>query len=275
MYYKNFITRFILRKNLLKRVLWRIKQEWRKLTRNEFDDIKFIFKLLGKEPQTIFDVGANIGYVTFQFRKRFNSANIYSFEPNPTVFSKLSQSFLKDKKVHPLNRGVGATNGILNFYKNNNSGTSSFLKPSTFHLKNLARTFEEINIEIINLTDYCMQNSLKNVDILKLDIEGFEIEALKGFTTFLIQKKVDIIYLEVNLSELYENQPVIDDVISFLFGYKYLLYGFYGINETETRQTLLTNLLFISDKVASDINIKHGKELINLGRTSFAVNENR
>ncbi|MCX6189543.1 MAG: FkbM family methyltransferase [Bacteroidetes bacterium] len=273
MYYKNFISRFILRKNLLKRVSWRLKQEWRKLTRNKFDDIKFIFKQLGKEPQTIFDVGANIGYVSFQFRKRFSAANIFSFEPNPTVFSKLSQSFFNDKKVHPINKGVGATNGILNFYKNNNSGTSSFLKPSTFHLKNLAKAFEEIDIEVVNLTDYCMQNSIENVDVLKLDIEGFEIEALKGFHTFLVQKKVDIIYLEVNLSELYENQPVINDVITFLFGYNYLLYGFYGINETAARQTLLTNLLFISDKVASGINNRHTKELINLGKTSFGVNE--
>jgi FkbM family methyltransferase len=241
---------------LLKRISWRLKQEWRNLTRNEFDDIKFIFKLLGKKPLTIFDVGANIGYVTFQFRKRFNSADIYSFEPNPTVFSKLSQSFLKDKKVYPINKGVGSTNGILNFYKNNNSGTSSFLKPNEFHLKNMARSYQETNIEIINLTDYCKQQFIDSVDILKLDIEGFEIEALKGFEQYLNAQKVQIVYLEVNLSKTYEDQPLIEDIILYLKNMNYVFFGFYGLNETSLRQTILTNLLFVSSKIADEINHK-------------------
>jgi hypothetical protein len=53
MYYKSFVRRFILRKNLLRRASWRLKQEWRKFTRNEFDDIQYIFELLAREPRVI------------------------------------------------------------------------------------------------------------------------------------------------------------------------------------------------------------------------------
>lgn len=53
--------------------------------------------------------------------------------------------------------------------------------------------------------------SLNN--ILKLNIEGFEIEALNGAESLLILRKISVIYLEVRLIEMYEGQPLIGGVI--------------------------------------------------------------
>lgn len=263
MYYKNFITRFFLRKNLIKRVVWRLKAEWRKITRNEFDDIQYIFQLIGKDPKVIFDVGANIGFVTFQFRKRFERTKIFCFEPNPEVFIILNTSYATDNDIIKENLGIGSKAGMLNFYKNNNSGTSSFLKPNEFHNKNMARKYTEMNIPITSISEYTSHHGIDNIDVLKLDIEGFEIEALKGAESLLVQSKVKVIYLEVSLSEMYEGQPLIGDIIEYLSKYKYTLYGLYGINETVYRQTLLTNLLFISNELALEINVHSNQKIIN------------
>lgn len=263
MYYKNFITRFILRKNLFRRILWRLKAEWRKVRRNEFDDIQYLFRLIGKDPMVIFDVGANIGFVTFQFRKRFKTSKIFCFEPNPDVFLKLNNAYASDNEITKENIGIGYEAGTLNFYKNNNSGTSSFLKPNEFHNKNMARRYTEMNIPITSIAEYTSQHAIDKIDILKLDIEGFEIEALKGAESLLVLSKIKVIYLEVSFSEMYEGQPLIGDIIEYMSKYNYTLFGFYGINETVYRQTLLTNLLFISNELALEINDQNKRSIIN------------
>jgi hypothetical protein len=128
MYYKNPITRFLLRKNWLRRVRMRLDYYRRLITKDAFADLKLIFT--GKDVESILDVGANIGFVTYQFQQYFPQAHIYAFEPNPLVFRKLETGYQGDSKVHLFNYGVADVNGQLSFNVNANTGTSSFLQPS-------------------------------------------------------------------------------------------------------------------------------------------------
>ena len=107
MYYKNIISRFLLRKNFFRRIKMRLKGEKRKLVKNEFDDLEFLYEKLKTEPKIIFDGGANIGFVSYQFFKKFKNSKIYAFEPNPSVFKTLTTS-LKDMKnvILPFNLGI-------------------------------------------------------------------------------------------------------------------------------------------------------------------------
>ena len=57
MYYKNILGRFVFRKNLLSRIKMRLSAEKRKLVKNEFDDLAFVYKVLEKEPSVILTVG--------------------------------------------------------------------------------------------------------------------------------------------------------------------------------------------------------------------------
>lgn len=124
-YYKNPITRFLLRKNILRRIKMRMDGYKRLFTKDAFDDIAFLEA--GREVKTIFDVGANIGFVTFQFQKRFPNSDIYAFEPNPYVFDNLRESYLKEPKIHTRMMGVGDITGEKEFNINSNTGTSSYL----------------------------------------------------------------------------------------------------------------------------------------------------
>lgn len=232
----------------------RFDNEKRKLFKNEYDDLAFLFKKLNRSPKIIFDGGANIGFVTYQFHKRFKNASIYSFEPNPSVFSKLKKSTESNKNVYVINKGIGNEDLILNFYKNNNTGTSSFLEPNDFHKAHLARKYEKIEIPTISINQFCQQNSIDKIDILKLDIEGFELNALKGCKEMLLENKIDFIYTEVNLIPTYEGQCLIEEVIAFLRKLNYIPYNFYGNNETEFRESIITNMLFISSEIAREMN---------------------
>lgn len=254
MYYKNIFTRFLFRKNFLKRLKMRFNNEKRKVLKNEYDDLVFLFNKLNRSPKVIFDCGANVGFVTYQFHKRFKSSSIYSFEPNPSVFKILKKSTKSNKNVHVFNKGVGNEDILLSFYKNNNTGTSSFLEPNDFHKAHLARKFQKIEIPTISINQFCKEQFIDKIDILKLDIEGFELNALKGCEEMLVKNKIDFIYTEVNLIPTYEGQCLIEEVISFLRRLNYIPYNFYGNNETEFRESIITNVLFISPRIAMDMN---------------------
>lgn len=256
MYYKNFFSRFIFRKNFIARVKMRLTLEKRKVTKNEYDDLSFLYAKLNREPNVIIDAGANVGFVTYQFTKRFEDAKLYSFEPNPAVYDKLKKSTNENNNVFAHNIGVGNENTQLIFYKNNNTGTSSFLVPNDFHKSHLARAYKEINVPIIKIGDFCEENDIKRIDILKLDIEGFELKALMGCEEMLENDNVDFIYAEVNLIPTYDDQCLIEDVISFLRKLNYIPYNFYGNNETNLRESIITNILFVSKSIAKELNSK-------------------
>ena len=108
MYYKNFISRFLLRKNLFKRIRYRLRNEYRKINKNAFDDIKYLYQLIKREPKVIIDGGANVGFVTWELLKRFPNAKILSYEPNPEIFKILKNSYSKYTNVICYNTGLGS-----------------------------------------------------------------------------------------------------------------------------------------------------------------------
>ncbi|MBU3676882.1 MAG: FkbM family methyltransferase [Chitinophagaceae bacterium] len=259
MFYDNFISRFILRKNFFKRLKNRYRREKRKLTRNEFDDMRDLFQAIGREPKHIFDCGANVGFVTHMFAQRFPSAQVHAFEPNPLVFNQLNAFHQKNPKVTPNNKGVGRESGQLVFNINKNSGTSSFLSPNDYNKKNFAKAdIEEKVVDVVCLHNYMQEHHIETLDILKLDIEGFELEALKGMPN--LETNVNIIYTEVNLIPTYDDQPLIEDIITYLRGKGFSILNFYGINENKYHQAIITNLMFISTPFKKELEKNTGSK---------------
>lgn len=258
--YKNLITRFILRKNFIGRVKMRINSYFRMNIKNEFDDLAFIYKLINKTPNHIFDCGANIGFVSYQFLKRFKTSSIHCFEPNVVVYEKMVATLKNESNNFVFNNsGISDSNGNLEFYKNNNSGTSSFLQPNDFHRSHMARNYQKIDVPIVSIPDYCAKNNIDEISILKLDIEGFELKALQGCSDLLKNNKIEFVFTEVNLIPTYDGQPLLEDIILYMRKFNYYPYNFYGINESDKRQAIITNILFISNKVATEINNLNGK----------------
>lgn len=247
MHYQNFIKRFVLRKDFLTRAKGRIKRIKRRNTKNEFDDIAYLYDLVESKPNTIFDCGANIGFVTHKFHTLFPNCNVFAFEPNPVIFEKLNQFYSQNNHIHCFNLGISDSSGKLLFNINKNSGTSSFLNPNEYHKNNIAsRNITVKEVKVTSIDDIMKSNNVNFIDVLKLDIEGFEIKALEGIKN--LEDKVALIFAEVNLIPTYEGQPLIEDVISYARRQGFNVVNFYGINENKNRQASITNLLFISNR---------------------------
>lgn len=260
-YYKNPITRFVLRKNVFRRIKMRYSMYKRLFTKDAFADIAFLEQ--GRDVKTIFDVGANVGFVAFQFQKRFPKAEIFAFEPNPSVFDQLKENYKGESKIHPYQLGVADQSGFLDFNINANTGTSSFLAADEYHKTHQAKHLKEKrSTQVITVDEFCQNEGIQHVDILKLDIEGYELNALKGAIELLSKQAIDIIYTEVNLVPSYKEQPLFHEITAYLQEHCYHIYNvdsFIG-QETAIRQAVIGNATYISSAFRKVLEDKFGKE---------------
>lgn len=251
-YYQNWASRFIFRKNFLRRVNYRLQGYRRRLMKDEFDDLAFL--LADRAPRVIFDCGANIGFVTHRFLELFPSASVHAFEPNPAVFGTLAQTYQHDARVTAMQVAVSRQRGRMAFRQNANSGTSSFYEATPFNESHWSRKgASSIEVDVVTLDEYASDRGIEAIDILKLDLEGSEVDALVGVERMLEAQRVGVIYVEVALVPLYRDQPLLEDIIRYLREKGYFLYNLYGFSESKIRQGILGNATFLSGALRDEL----------------------
>ena len=257
-FYQHWTTRYLLRRDFVRRARARLAKYERKLRKDEFDDIAFLFG--DRPPEVIFDCGANIGFVTHRFLQLFPSSTVHAFEPNPAVFSALVQAYAGDERVkaHPL--AVSERSGTAVFGQNANTGTSSFFTPTAYNHRFYARTSTPIEVSVTTIDEFAEQHRIDHVGVLKLDIEGAEFDAIAGAERMLSQHRIDMLYTEVAIVPLYKGQGLIEDLILAMRRRGYSLYNLYGFNESVARQAVLGNATFISPQLRQQAEARWGRE---------------
>jgi FkbM family methyltransferase len=183
----------------------------------------------GENISTIFDLGANRGDISARYRNEFPGASIYAFEPFPGSFSQLKQRFINDSLMYCYQMAVGENKSNLPFYVNKNVDTNSLFKSAKIGLSSDSSVANESVIEVpcIKLDDFCVENNIAGIDILKMDIQGGEFNALRGAGNLLKGKKIKLIYCETYFREQYVDQPLFHDISKLLHGYGYYLQDIY------------------------------------------------
>ena len=138
-----------------------------------------------KEGDVIIDCGANAGDLFIKFNDMQKSISYIGIEPNPEDFEVLKKN-VDGPNTILLNKGVGEKNNMLPFYISTDLGDSSLIEPVSY--TNI------IEIEVITLDNIIDKYNLEKVKLLKLETEGYEIEALKG----LVRSINNIEYIAVD-----------------------------------------------------------------------------
>lgn len=187
-------------------------------------------QLINIKNPIIFDVGANRGNVVEKYLLKFPFAIIHAFEPFPESFTTLKNRFQNNPNVSCIPKAVASSKGIKEFFVNKNVDTNSLLKPTVTGLSSdeQVKNISSIQIETILLDEYCESEQINHIDILKMDIQGGEYEALKGLSKLLSKRNIELIYSEVYFVEQYEGQPLFHDISSLLHKHGYQLKDIYN-----------------------------------------------
>jgi FkbM family methyltransferase len=169
------------------------------------------------ELNTILDAGANQGQFALMASKFYPGANVYSFEPLPDTFNVLKKNTLSfGDQIHIYNSALGSTTGQLKFYRNQYSHISSALPidGKNHHPKYDQSITDEILVPISTVDEMAATIEIKQPCLLKLDVQGFEKEVIKGASDTL--KFIDYILIEMPFFSLYENQPLFNELQNIL-----------------------------------------------------------
>ncbi len=113
--------------------------------------------------------------------------------------------------------------------------------------------YETINVPTLTLDHYCQVNNINKIDILKIDVQGFELNVLQGAKTLLNEGKVTMIYSEVTFAETYMNQTRFTDLVSYLSKFNYEIWDIGSFLYTRSEKLWAANLIFLHTSAASRI----------------------
>lgn len=132
----------------------------------------------------VLDVGANIGLTSFIFSGW--AKTVHSFEPNPSVFPLLAKNVAANNltNVHCHQMAVGASSGSTRF-----TGTSAF--------GHISRDGSGEEVVMTHIDKAVHDLGIAKVDVIKIDVEGFEPSVLEGARE-TIQRDRPVIYMEIN-----------------------------------------------------------------------------
>ncbi len=175
------------------------------------------------------DGGAHDGQMAKRFIKRFPGLQVHAFEPNADLFPMLEANLAGvPGERHPL--ALSSKTQTLKMFINDSPMTSSVLprnENSERYFDAVTRIKEVRDLRATSLDDWFEGSGLKQVDILKLDLQGYELEALRGADR-LLSRGVSCIYIEINFVPFYEGSATFGEIDVFMRSRGYKLFNLYN-----------------------------------------------
>jgi FkbM family methyltransferase len=147
------------------------------------------------QERVIADVGAADGHTVRRFLARFPTSRIYAFEPNSTEFQTLNGTLGADPRVVRRPVALGRHAGRSTLRITANQGSSSLLRSVPCHRPQpLQAALEEVGCETVLVSTMDLElASEARVDLIKLDVQGYELQVLAGATSVLARTDVVVV----------------------------------------------------------------------------------
>lgn len=212
-------------KQLLRDFIWARRQAKRSnfsCSRPVLDLVRF-----GTKPGIVLDVGANEGGFASDILVQAPLMQVHCFEPNSQIFKVLQKNaktwgtYQHSPRAIVNRLGVGSTSEEKELLVTGLHAASSFLPVAEASESGWPNADFSVSrretVGIVRLDEYLAQKSIDQVTLLKLDVQGFELEALRGCGERL--RNIRYIISEVQFQPLYENAPLWDQIVDYTSQY--------------------------------------------------------
>lgn len=188
----------------------------------------------------IIDVGANQGQFAFMAHTVWPELPVYSFEPDPECFTRLSKCFEKfNISGQAFNLAMGATSGRMELQRYADNVNNSFLT----RVQDEA-VCEKVTVSCTMLDEVGLALPAFSAGLLKLDVQGFELFVLEGAKNFL--KRCRYVLVEVAFSSAYAGGAHADEVMLALRNHGFECIQFLDVLRDDAGRFLEADMLYIN-----------------------------
>lgn len=227
-----------------------IKKKYVRFGYSLFVDVSRVSSEWNWNIETVFDVGANYGQFASEVLTEFSAARVYSFEPFGPSYERLVNSS-QSKRFVPNKIALSNMGGEIPFYVYSNDGDGSMINsvvPDAQYPKKFGYEPKLTTVPCKTASEFCEENSIERIDLLKIDTEGSEMLVLDGATRLFQERRIRFVYLEFNslLKSKGSTGGALVEVAEFLqeFGFEYLVtYTDYVIRDHKIH--VCANALFV------------------------------
>lgn len=162
-----------------------------------FHDVQQLSMRWNRPIDVFFDVGANDGGTAQKARHTFPSARIFAFEPHPITFAALqaNTAHLGNVSLHQLALGSETTEAEMFEF---DLSTVNSLVPDANYARRFPSDPRRVKVQCSTLDGFCADLQIENIDVLKIDTEGFDLQVLKGASASLHRGSIHFVLVEFN-----------------------------------------------------------------------------
>jgi FkbM family methyltransferase len=242
--------------------------------KNELDNTYFnrrspLLTLINSDAEglVIFDVGANTGQTLVEFKTLFPMSTVHCFEPIDGPFRQLKQKCELFTHSHAHQLALSDKCGEREFYVNKQySPSSGFIKVNAkslsvirnTHVKDMLSSgdsvFKKTKVLTSTLDEFCYNEGISKISLLKLDTQGAETTILRGGGELLKSGLVDIILTEISLDDIYDSRPSFGKIEEIIGPHGFSLWDISHIyKDLKIGRTCWVDAIYVHERIIRDI----------------------
>jgi FkbM family methyltransferase len=195
------------------------------LTTGYIDTMELIDLAVRSGAHTLYDIGAHIGSWSLLCNALYPKTEIFAFEPQPGHTEQFIANTRGITNIRLFPCALGSRVETRTFYPATRSDASSFLPLTSIGKTQFSLDNEPpVSMDIVPLDDIVAREKLPAPDLIKLDVQGFELEVLRG--GILALENARWVLSEVSFQPIYEGQVLFSELATFLAQHGYETYAF-------------------------------------------------
>ena len=204
--------------------------------------------LRSHEVTGMIDAGASNGRISKRLLRKFPSAQVYAFEPNPLYAETLKQYANDDPRFHPQFLALSDHEGNATLNVTKSPGVTSLFTPGN-RIKEIepeGASVESLEqVELVTIDQWAQRNGDPAIQLMKFDIQAGELKALQGAVRVL-QSSTLLVYTEIWFNSVYDGGAIYSEIDLFFREYGFALYDMFKPKYNSKGLIMWGNAIFVN-----------------------------